>query len=62
MFSSQNGVTKYNEMTGKCMYRSMDTTMCSFMIEFIKKLKNGPYMREMMNIVLEHLGVLQVII
>lgn len=49
-------------MTGKCMYRSMDTTMCSFMIEFIKKLKNGPYMREMMNIVLEHLGVLQVII
>lgn len=34
--------------------------MCSFMIDFIKKLKTGLYMREMMNIVLEHLGVLQV--
>jgi hypothetical protein len=30
------------------------------MVDFIKKLKTGMYMREMMNVVLEHLGVLQV--
>ena len=35
--------------------------MCNFMVDFIRKLKTGMYMREMMNIVLEHLGVLQVI-
>jgi hypothetical protein len=34
--------------------------MCTFMVEFIKKLKTGMYMREKMNAVLEHLGVLQV--
>ena len=34
--------------------------MCTFMIDFIKKVKAGMYMREMMNAVLEHLGVLQV--
>ena len=47
-------------MVGKCMYRSNDTAMCTFMVDFIKKLKTGMYMREMMNVVLEHLGVLQV--
>jgi hypothetical protein len=56
----QNGTTKYNDIIGKCIHRSNDTTMCSFMIEFIKKLKTGMYMREKMNAVLEHLGVLQV--
>jgi hypothetical protein len=30
------------------------------MVDFIKKLKSGMYMREMMNVVLEHLGVIQV--
>jgi hypothetical protein len=30
------------------------------MTDFIKKLKTGMYMREAMNAVLEHLGVLQV--
>ncbi len=34
--------------------------MCTFMVDFIKKLKTGMHMREMMNVVLEHLGVLQV--
>ena len=31
------------------------------MIDFIKKLKTGNYLRDVMNAVLEHLGVLQVI-
>ena len=30
------------------------------MIDFIKKLKTGLYTRQMMNVILEHLGVLQV--
>jgi hypothetical protein len=30
------------------------------MIDFIQKLKRGMYIRDMMNIVLEHLGVIQV--
>jgi hypothetical protein len=30
------------------------------MVDFIRKLKTGMYMRDMMNAVLEHLGVLQV--
>lgn len=47
-------------MFGKCIHRSNDTNMCTFMVDFIKKLKTGMYMREMMNVVLEHLGVLQV--
>jgi hypothetical protein len=47
-------------MNNKCIYRSPDTTMCTFMTEFIKKLKTGMYMRDVMNAVLEHLGVLQV--
>jgi hypothetical protein len=59
-FYLQNGTTKYNDIIGKCIHRSNDTTMCSFMVDFIKKLKSGMYMREMMNVVLEHLGVLQV--
>lgn len=42
------------------IYRSTDTTMCSFMIDFIKKLKNGLQKYEMMNAVVEHLRVLQV--
>ncbi|UJR24982.1 hypothetical protein I4U23_006345 [Adineta vaga] len=58
----ENGITKYNDMMGKCVHRSMDSTMCSFMTEFIKKLKTGMYMREVMNAVLEHLGVLQTIV
>jgi hypothetical protein len=56
----ESGTTKYNDMFGKCIHRSGDTAMCSFMTDFIKKLKSGMYMREMMNVVLEHLGVLQV--
>ncbi len=59
-FSLKNGITKYNDIIGKCIYRSNDTTMCSFMIDFIKKLKIGMYTREEMNAVLEHLRVLQV--
>ena len=51
---------KYDEMMNKTLYRSPDTSMCAFMIDFIKKLKTGMYMRDMMNAVLEHLGVLQV--
>lgn len=51
---------KYNEMMDKCIYRSHDTNMCHFMIDFIAKLKTGMYMRDMMNVVLEHLGILQV--
>ena len=51
---------KYNEMMDKCIYRSNDTNMCHFMIDFIGKLKTGMYMRDMMNVVLEHLGILQV--
>ncbi|CAF0759194.1 unnamed protein product [Rotaria sp. Silwood1] len=58
----ENGTTKYNDIIGKCIHRSIDTTMCGFMIDFIKKLKTGLYVREMMNIVLEHLGVLQTVI
>ena len=34
--------------------------MCDFMIKFIEKLKKGMYMRDMMNVVLERLGVIQV--
>jgi len=34
--------------------------MCTFMVEFIRKLKTGMYMREAMNAILEHIGVLQV--
>lgn len=60
LFSLKNGITKYNDIIGKCIYRSNDTTMCDFMVKFIKKLKTGMYMREMMNLVLERLGVLQV--
>ena len=30
------------------------------MVDFIRKLKSGMYTREIMNVVLEHLGVLQV--
>jgi hypothetical protein len=30
------------------------------MVEFIRKLKTGMYMREAMNAILEHIGVLQV--
>ncbi len=56
----QNGTTKYNDSIGKCIHRANDTTMCTFMVDFIKKLKTGMHMREMMNVVLEHLGVLQV--
>lgn len=44
----------------KYIHRSMDTTMCQFMIDFIRKLKTGMYIRETMNIILQHLGVLQV--
>ena len=44
----------------KSIYRSIDTSMCHFMIEFIRKVKSGMYMRDKMNIVLEHLGILQV--
>jgi hypothetical protein len=51
---------KYNDMIDKCIYRSIDTTMCNFMIDFIEKIKTGMYMRDMMNVVLEHLGILQV--
>ena len=51
---------KYDEVMNKTLYRSTDTSMCTFMIDFIKKLKTGMYMRDMMNAVLEHLGVLQV--
>jgi hypothetical protein len=51
---------KYNDLIDKCIYRTMDTTMCHFMIDFIEKLKTGMYMRDMMNVVLEHLGILQV--
>jgi len=58
----ENGITKYNDIIGKCIYRSNDTTMCTFMVDFIKKLKTGMFMREMMNAVLEHLGVLQTIV
>ncbi|CAF1339172.1 unnamed protein product [Adineta steineri] len=58
----ESGVTKYNDIIGKCIYRSNDTTMCSYMVEFIKKLKTGIYMREMMNAVLEHLSVLQTVV
>ena len=47
-------------MVDKCIYHSIDTTMCNFMIDFIEKLKSGMYMRDTMNIVLEHLGILQV--
>jgi len=59
-FYLKNGITKYNDIIGKRIYRSNETTMCDFMTEFITKLKTGMYMREMMNMVLEHLGVLQV--
>ncbi|CAF3370203.1 unnamed protein product [Rotaria socialis] len=58
----ENGVTKYNEIIGKCIHRSIDTRMCSFMINFIKKLRTEVDMRDKMNIVLEHLGVLQTVI
>ena len=51
---------KYNDMVQKCLYRSSDTTMCSFMVQFIQKLKTGMYPIDKMNAVLEHLGVLQV--
>ena len=47
-------------MMEKCIYRSNDTNMCQFMVDFIKKLKTGMYMRDMMNVVLEHLGIFQV--
>ncbi|CAF0936713.1 unnamed protein product [Rotaria sordida] len=57
----ENGTRKYNDI-GKCIHRSIDTTMCTFMIDFMKKLKTGLYTREMMNNVLEHLGVLQTVI
>lgn len=56
----QNGTTKYTDHIGKCIHRSNDTNMCNFMVDFIRKLKTGMYMRDMMNVVLEHLGVLQV--
>lgn len=51
---------KYNEFSKKYISRSNDTTMCDFMIKFIEKLKKGMYMRDMMNVVLERLGVIQV--
>ncbi len=51
---------KYNDIMNKSIYRSIDTTMCNFMIDFIQKLKTGMYMRDMMNVVLEHLGIFQV--
>lgn len=47
-------------MFDKYIYYSSDTTMCTFMIDFIQKLKTGMYTRDMMNAILEHLGVLQV--
>ena len=59
-FLLKNGTTKYNDVFGKCIYRSTDTTMCTYMVNFIKKLKNGMYIREVMNTILEPLGVLQV--
>ena len=55
-------MTKYNELFSKFIHRSGDTGMCTFMTDFIKKLKSGMYMREMMNVVLEHLGVLQTVV
>ncbi|CAF4148449.1 unnamed protein product [Rotaria sp. Silwood2] len=58
----EDGTTKYNDMVNKYIHRSVDTTMCHFMIDFIKKLKTGMYIREMMNVVLEHLGVLQTVV
>ncbi|CAF1228405.1 unnamed protein product [Adineta ricciae] len=58
----ETGITKYNDMTGKFIHRSNDTAMCSFMIDFIKKLKTEMYTREMMNVILEHLGVLQTVV
>jgi len=58
----ENGSTKYNDVYGKCIYRSADTNMCTFMIDFIKKLKTGNYGRDVMNAVLEHLGVLQTVV
>ena len=51
---------KYDDTVDKCTHRSVDTTMCAFMTDFIKKIKMGMHMRDMMNVVLEHLGVLQV--
>ena len=51
---------KYNEFSKKYISRSNDATMCDFMIKFIEKLKKGMYMRDMMNVVLERLGVIQV--
>ena len=51
---------KYDDIDDKCIHRSVDTTMCTFMVDFIRKLKTGLCMRDMMNAVLEHLGVLQV--
>jgi len=51
---------KYNDIINKSIYRSIDTTMCNFMIDFIQKLKTGMYMRDKMNVVLEHLGIFQV--
>jgi hypothetical protein len=51
---------KYNDIINKSIYRSINTTMCNFMIDFIQKLKTGMYMRDKMNVVLEHLGIFQV--
>ncbi|CAF1177022.1 unnamed protein product [Adineta ricciae] len=58
----ESGTMKYDEMMNKTLYRSTDTSMCAFMIDFIQKLKTGMYMRDMMNAVLEHLGVLQTVV
>lgn len=58
----ENGTTKYNDVFGKCIYRSTDTTMCTYMVNFIKKLKHGMYIREVMNTILEPLGVLQTVV
>jgi len=51
---------KYNNIINKSIYRSIDTKMCNFMVNFIQKLKTGMYMRDRMNVVLEHLGIFQV--
>lgn len=51
---------KYNGIINKSIYHSMNTTMCTFMIDFIQRIKTGMYMHDMMNIVLEHLGIFQV--
>lgn len=58
----ENDTMKYNEFSKKYISRSNDTTMCDFMIKFIEKLKKGMYMRDMMNVVLERLGVIQTVV